>query len=299
MAKIAADLDEALALRRATGARGAAAPRVLAAGAGWDVADVLCTHGPCDRPFEEQHRRVLIALVTAGAFEYRSVPGRELMTPGSVMLGNVGECFECGHRHREGDRCVAFRFAPDCFEQITADAGLRGGGTAFRAVRIAPSRALAPFVALASLGVLARTALAWDELAFSLAAEVLRQTTVQPTREVSAVPAAVLGRVTQVLRLIDEAPERDMSLDRLAQHAGLSPYHFLRTFERATGATPHQYVLRARLRAAAERLADEPAKIIDVALDCGFDDVSNFNRAFRNEFSMTPRAYRARIGRRD
>ena len=40
------------------------------------------------------------------------------------------------------------------------------------------------------------------------------------------------------------------------------------------------------------RLAEEPARILDIALDCGFGDVSNFNRAFRAEFGVTPRAYR-------
>jgi AraC-like DNA-binding protein len=82
----------------------------------------------------------------------------------------------------------------------------------------------------------------------------------------------------------------------MAREAGLSPYHFLRTFERLTGLTPHQYVRRARLRNAATRLAAEPVRVIDIAFDCGFGDVSNFNRAFRAEFGVSPRAYRARSG---
>jgi AraC-like DNA-binding protein len=45
------------------------------------------------------------------------------------------------------------------------------------------------------------------------------------------------------------------------------------------------------------RLASEPGKILDIALDCGFGDVSNFNRAFRAEFGVSPRAYRTFYGR--
>jgi AraC-like DNA-binding protein len=92
--------------------------------------------------------------------------------------------------------------------------------------------------------------------------------------------------------MIDNEPGADTSLVRLAGEASLSTYHFLRTFQRVTGVTPHQYVLRMRLRRAAVRLATEPAKVIDIALESGFADLSNFNRTFRTEFGVTPRAYR-------
>jgi AraC-like DNA-binding protein len=72
----------------------------------------------------------------------------------------------------------------------------------------------------------------------------------------------------------------------------MSPYHFLRVFSAACGVTPHQYVRRARLRRAAERLLAEPSRIIDIALDSGFSDVSNFNHAFRAEFGVSPSSYR-------
>jgi AraC family transcriptional regulator len=87
-----------------------------------------------------------------------------------------------------------------------------------------------------------------------------------------------------------------LTLETLATESGLSPYHFLRTFERLTGVTPHQYVLRARLRKAALRLADGAERITDVAFDCGFGDISNFNRAFRGEFGVSPRAFRLSLG---
>jgi AraC-like DNA-binding protein len=96
--------------------------------------------------------------------------------------------------------------------------------------------------------------------------------------------------------------ERDLygplTLDRLADESRLSPFHFLRTFEKITGLTPHRYILRARLRAAAAQLEHESRRVLDIALDCGFGDVSNFNRAFRAEFGVSPRVYR-RTSRRD
>jgi AraC-like DNA-binding protein len=74
--------------------------------------------------------------------------------------------------------------------------------------------------------------------------------------------------------------------------AQLSPYHFLRTFRAVTGVTPHQWLLRARLRDAAEQLATTRTPVTNVALDVGFDDLSNFTRSFRAEFGTSPRQYR-------
>jgi len=103
--------------------------------------------------------------------------------------------------------------------------------------------------------------------------------------------------VTRTVRRIERDPGQDLSLSVLAREARLSPYHFLRTFRRLTGVTPHQYVRRARLRAAALRLAADAGRVIDVAFGSGFGDVSNFNHAFRSEFGVSPRAHIAQLER--
>jgi AraC-like DNA-binding protein len=99
--------------------------------------------------------------------------------------------------------------------------------------------------------------------------------------------------VTRAIRAIDRGDAGDATLGALARTARLSPFHFLRTFERLTGLTPHQYVRRARLRIAASRLISGREKVLDVALDSGFGDVSNFNRAFKGEFGVSPKVFRA------
>jgi AraC-like DNA-binding protein len=80
----------------------------------------------------------------------------------------------------------------------------------------------------------------------------------------------------------------------MAQEAGLSRYHFLRVFQQLTGVTPHQYILRARLLRAATMLITERAQVLEIAMACGFGDLSNFNHAFRAEFRMNPGEYRKR-----
>lgn len=288
--KIAVELAQALAQRAACGTPGGAVARLLAQGPGWTVEDVLCTSGPRDRPFEEQHAYVAIAMVVAGSFQYRSAAGRDLMTPGSLLLGNSGQSFECGHEHGSGDRCISFHYAPDYFERLAADAGARGASRRFRLLRVPPVRDFSALVAraCASLGGAQRNA--WEEVSVKLAGLALRLAQ-RESREKEAPPSSV-SRVTRALRRIEREPDCPHSLGDLAREAGLSPYHFLRTFEQLTGVPPHQYVRRMRLRAAAARLVAEPAKVLEVALDCGFGDVSNFNHAFRAEFGMSPRQFR-------
>ena len=290
MAEIALALEQALSRRRKDGQAGRTLPRVIAGGCGWAVSDVVCTCGPSDRPYEERHAGYSIAVVLAGSFQYRSAAGNALMTPGSLMLGNQGQCFECGHEHGEGDRCVSFWYAPWHFERLAADAGVRGR-VRFTVPRVPALRPLAPLVARAGLGVAGRAAIPWEELAVTLAAQTITLATGTPM-DSRGLPRNAEARVSRAVRIIDGDPHEQLTLGMLAEQAGSSPYHFLRTFERLTGVTPHQYVLRARLRKAAMRLGGGSGRITDVAFDSGFGDVSNFNRAFRGEFGVSPRAFR-------
>jgi AraC family transcriptional regulator len=291
LAKIAAELERALARRREGGTPGRTMPRIIARGPGWTVADVICTSGPQDPTFEERHSRCTIAMVLAGSFQYRSALGHELMTPGSLMLGNHCQGFECAHHHGEGDRCVSFWYAPDYFERVAADAGARGRTLGFGVPRLPPLRPLSPLLAEAGSGALGARAVPWEELALRLAVTTVRLAAdVSPRR--SRVPLNAEARVSHTVRTIDRRPCAALSLARLAREANLSPYHFLRTFQRVTGITPHQYVLRARLREAATRLVGESDKVLDIALDSGFGDISNFNHAFRTEFGVSPRGFR-------
>jgi AraC family transcriptional regulator len=258
---------------------------VLGKGEGWRVADVICGSGPEDRPFEERHGQVSIAIVAAGTFQYRSTSRRELMTPGSFLLGSPGQSFECAHEHGTGDRCLSFHYEPELFASIT------GAAPRFRAQRLPPLRSSAALTARACSALAAPGSVAWDELAIEVAAR-----TAQLANDIACDTAAVSSkaeaRVTRLIRAIERHPDAALPLTRLAKSAGLSPYHFLRTFTRITGATPHQFALRARLRKAAMCLATNDQRVLDIALDCGFGDLSNFNRTFRAEFGVTPRAYR-------
>src|SRR5258708_3535223 len=157
------EVERALKARRNAGGEGRAPSRLLASGQGWSVSDVICTSGPDDRPFEERHDGVSIAIVAAGTFQYRASAHPVLMAPGSFLLGNPGQGYECGHEHGAGDRSLSFKYAPEAFENAI------GSTPSFGAVRLPPLRAAAPLVARAFAALSGATDVSWEELSVEVA----------------------------------------------------------------------------------------------------------------------------------
>ena len=131
-------------------------------------------------------------------------PDSELMTPGSLLLGNPGPHFERGHAHGAGDRCLSFRYAPDYFARLAADAGARDSTSRFRVLRLPPVRALSPVIALSCAGLAGSTARSWEELSVQVAVHTL-QTAGGLARNTRDASANAVARVTRIFRLKPEA----------------------------------------------------------------------------------------------
>jgi AraC family transcriptional regulator len=100
-------------------------------------------------------------------------------------------------------------------------------------------------------------------------------------------------RFSRLFDYIDQNLEGDLSLDRLSDVACLSKFHFHRLFSTHFDVSVGKYVQLARLKRASFRLAFYPAdKVIDIALDTGFETPESFSRAFRNAFGQTPSEFR-------
>src|SRR5207253_7824434 len=91
---------------------------------------------------------------------------------------------------------------------------------------------------------------------------------------------------------IEAHADEQIDLERAARETGLTSFHFLRLFADVLGVTPHQYLVRSRVRRAARILAEDERSVTDVALDVGFGDLSNFVRTFHRAAGVSPRRFR-------
>jgi AraC-like DNA-binding protein len=277
--------------RRAESPDRALAKRTLAAGDGWTVHEVVCRAGPSDRPFEERHDGFSVSAVVEGSFTYRSDAGHGLLYPGALLLGNNGWCFECGHAHGTGDRCISLNVREDLFGEIAA-AVASTSRFRFAAPSLPPSAKALPVVAWMEALSSTASSLSREELALQLIERVI--TAMAGDRWF---PAAPIGRearrVVEAIRFVESDAVWPLQLRDVAAIAGMSKYHFLRVFRRLTGLTPHQYLISARLRRAALALTSSRRPVIAIALDSGFGDLSTFNHRFRGAFGLTPTQYRA------
>lgn len=116
---------------------------------------------------------------------------------------------------------------------------------------------------------------------------------------VGGLPGGMLRRVTAY---IESNLHRDLRLAKLAAVTHMSPFHFARLFKRATGLSPHRYVVQRRIRAATTLLATSTSSISSIAQAVGFRTASHFATTVRRITGVTPSAHRGRRavgGRRD
>ena len=100
------------------------------------------------------------------------------------------------------------------------------------------------------------------------------------------------ARLRRVRELVEAKMEYGLSLDELAECVGLSTAHFARMFRKSTGQTPHQFVLRRRLERAKLMLRAPDARVLDVAVACGFKTQQHFAQVFRDVCGVSPTDYR-------
>jgi AraC family transcriptional regulator len=249
------------------------------------VIDYRCSVGPADAPFVERHDAFSLSYVRKGSFGCWARGESFELVAGSVLVGHPGDEYMCTHDHGFGDECLSFALAPALVETIGPAPDIwRTGG-------VPPTPELVVLGELAQAAAEGRSDIGLDEAGMLFAGRFVEAVSGQKHRPASA-RAQDRRRAVEAALFIDAHAHEPIDLDRAATAVGLSSFHFLRLFAKILGVTPHQYLVRSRLRRAARLLADDLRSITDVALDVGFADLSNFVRTFHRAAGVSPRAFR-------
>jgi AraC-like DNA-binding protein len=239
----------------------------------------------CSTTVVSVHAEASLSYVRGGSLTYRAGSRSFELVPGSVLVGRPGVEYTCQHPPGGIGSCIAFRFPPEL--AATFDAGWK-------------TNAVPPLAELTVLGGVAQAAIdgdgdvGLDEVALLFAARMQQVMAERPEDQPAGSPADRQRAVAAAL-WIDENADRPVTLADGAGQAGLSPYHFLRVFSAAIGVTPHQYLVRCRLRRAARLLADDTRSVTEIAAEVGFNDLSNFVRTFSRAAGYSPGTFRRRL----
>ena len=255
-------------------------------GAGLAVYDYRCSYGPGDRPYLESHSRYSLAYVRKGSFGLEARGSKHDLVAGALMVGYPDDEYMCTHEHhRCGDECLSFQFTPEAVDALDGDAA------AWRAGAVPPLAEMVVLGELAQATADGRNGLGLDEVGLVFASRFLRLLGNARQRSLR-ISAADRRRAVDAALWIDEHCHEDIDLQATAAQVDLSPFHFLRIFAKAIGVTPHQYLLRSRLRRAARLLVEKERSVTDIALDAGFADLSNFVRCFHRAAGVPPGRFR-------
>ena len=202
-----------------------------------------------------------------------------------MLVGAPREEYTCTHEHVSGDVCLSFFLAADLVDAL-------GGRRETWQVGATP-----PLPELMVLGELAQTAadgnsdIGLDEVGQILAGRFVELVSGK-ARKPATPNARDRRRAVEAALWIDDNSHQEVDLEQAAKQAGLSPFHFLRLFSSVLGVTPHQYLVRSRLRHAARLLSEDDIAVTDVAYDVGFGDLSNFVRTFHRAAGVSPTKFR-------
>jgi len=185
-----------------------------------------------------------VSYVRKGSFGCHSRGHFFELVAGSVLVGHPGDEYVCTHDHVCGDECLSFFLAPELVEAI---------GDRAEVWRIGSAPPLPELMVLGELAQAAadgRSDVGLDEVGQVFASRFVEVVSGRPHKPV-ATAARDRRRAVETALWIDAHSHQQIDLEQAAGQAGISPFHFLRLFSSVLGVTPHQYLVRSRLRRAA------------------------------------------------
>jgi AraC family transcriptional regulator len=240
-----------------------------------------CVH--CDVE-AERTKDIAVTFVETGSFALEEGGRSWTFRGGDVLVSAPGILRQ--YRHFEecpNDVCLSISFAAETVEDALGRS---------RVTSAPPQIRRSPATEFASLQVRSSVAshdsLWIEEMAFHCLLALDQDAWSSGNQQISS--PAYSRRIRNAIEFMEQEIAGPCSLTFISREVGMSPFHFARTFSVLVGMSPHQYLLRLRLRRAAMMLR-QGASVTTAALSNGFDNLGHFSRSFRRRFGVNPSKY--------
>jgi AraC-like DNA-binding protein len=234
------------------------------------------------------HQQFGIGVIDRGAQKSHSGRGLVEASRGDTITVNPGEVHDGRPIGGAGRSWRMLYFEPELIEEVAREPNggqTKSGEFTFPVIRDTrvSNRFRELFVTVTSCGK-RNVALRGEELLLTLVSATMRERlNIGPMR---SIPTGFF----KAKRLIDDDPVAQTTLADLAREADLSRFQILRAFVKATGLTPHSYIVQCRIDAA-RRMIAQSTPLAETALSCGFSDQSHMTRIFVRKYGISPGAY--------
>jgi len=239
------------------------------------------------------HEGYTVGVIDSGAQKFYRTGDNHIAPQHSIILVNADEVHNGCSASENGWSYRAMYPLPEVFESISQELGLNSGAPYFpNAVVYDPYLAYVLHSTFTILNTSKNRLLRESVLYGALVKLVARHSKSTFNIDLSK-PSK--SNLLLAKNFLDEYPEADVSLEKLALISGLSPCHLLRQFQHYFGLPPHTYQIQNRIKLA-KKLIKNGDKLIDVAVNSGFHDQSHFHRHFKRAMGVTPGIYSKAVG---
>lgn len=237
------------------------------------------------------HEQFGIGVVIQGAQKSLSGQGTVEAVAGDTITVNPGEVHDGAPVGDHGRSWKMLYFEPALVAGIVADFSANHLDNAEFANPVIHSTAVSSCVRhlfdCMTMPIMGNDVMSREELMLVLFAKVLHKQVPLPARLTPDSAGQVIARARS---LMDEDPGSAITLSDLSGQASLSRFQLIRAFSKATGMTPHAYLLQRRLHLA-RRLIAQGVSLVDAAVNSGFADQSHMTRMFIRNFGISPGIY--------
>ncbi len=265
----------------------------------YEICDFRCRCTECTRSKREYNEHLSLCITRSGNFYYKAFRNTLDTYTGSVLVSKPGYDYTVKHPGNIPDECTIIIFKSAFYQDIEEQLRLKThwffGNKDIQSLllKINPQLEQLHLALLNAVKQKTPDRLETDNIVMEILEEVLsRFTNYELPKELPAgLKKHHLSTIESAKQYLGENLSKNISLDELAIHCHLSPFHFNRIFKAFTGYPVYQYLHGMRLKQA-EMLLSTPLPVADIAFQSGFNSLDYFSAAFKKHYKLSPTSYR-------